>query len=126
MAREERDFTAATWVGEAAASAQDSPALQTGQRVAAPNANSVVQQALAYQVDFWQRGVLFLDTMRERAGMPALLDFAVGMVAYGWAMFRKHRLQARAAPPAAWERAAYWGCWGLFAALAAYIGLQAI
>ena len=43
-----------------------------------------MQQVVEYQIDFFQRSVLFLDTLRERAnnlfahdiaGMPPLLDF---------------------------------------------------
>lgn len=45
---------------------------------------SALQQALRYQIDRWQRSILFLDILRERAntmlaheeaGMPAPLDF---------------------------------------------------
>jgi hypothetical protein len=45
---------------------------------------TLIEQAVDYQVDFWQRTVLYLDTLRERAnnlfaheanGMPPLLDF---------------------------------------------------
>lgn len=45
---------------------------------------TLLEQAQRYQLDRWQRGVLFLDTLRERAnnmlaheeaGMPAPLDF---------------------------------------------------
>lgn len=45
---------------------------------------SFMEQALGYQIDRWQRSVLFLDMLRERAnnmlaheeaGMPAPLDF---------------------------------------------------
>lgn len=45
---------------------------------------SLIQQAYQYQLDFWQRSILFLDTLRERAdnmfvhesaGMPPPLDF---------------------------------------------------
>lgn len=45
---------------------------------------NIFQEALEYQVDYWQRSVLYWDTLRERAnnmfahnanGMPPLLDF---------------------------------------------------
>ncbi len=51
---------------------------------AAGNPSDLVPALLAYQVDFWQRSVLFLDTLRERGdnmlehqrqNMPPLLDF---------------------------------------------------
>lgn len=44
----------------------------------------LAKQLSEYQIDLWQRGVVFLDTLRERgnnlfdqdkAGMPVLLDF---------------------------------------------------
>lgn len=44
----------------------------------------LLQEAWAYQVDFWQRSVMFLDVLRERAnnmlaheqaGLPPLLNF---------------------------------------------------
>src|SRR4051812_32252045 len=50
-------------------------------RKAAPR---LIEQAMLYQIDRWQRSVLFLDMLRERAdnmlahedaGMPAPLDF---------------------------------------------------
>jgi hypothetical protein len=51
---------------------------------ARPAAAQSLQQVLRYQIDFWQRSVLFLDTLRarannmfahEEAGMPPPLDF---------------------------------------------------
>ena len=51
---------------------------------AANPAEPMLLDAWCYQVDFWQRSVLFLDTLRERAenmlaheqaGLPPLLDF---------------------------------------------------
>lgn len=51
---------------------------------AASSTASLPEQAMRYQIDRWQRAVLFLDTLRERAnnmldheaaGMPPLLDF---------------------------------------------------
>ena len=51
---------------------------------AAAEASALWEQAWRYQVDFWQRSVLFLDTLRERAnnmlaheqaGLPPLLHF---------------------------------------------------
>lgn len=50
---------------------------------------SPLQQALRYQIDRWQRSILFLDILRERAnnmlaheeaGMPVLLDFDYEMI----------------------------------------------
>jgi hypothetical protein len=50
---------------------------------------SFIEQALRYQIDRWQRSVLFLDMLRERAnnmlaheeaGMPAPLDFEYEMI----------------------------------------------
>lgn len=50
----------------------------------APPAQWLPEQLMRYQVDRWQRSILFLDTLRERAnnmldheaaGMPPLLDF---------------------------------------------------
>lgn len=50
---------------------------------------SFIEQALHYQIDRWQRSVLFLDMLRERAnnmlayeeaGMPAPLDFEYEMI----------------------------------------------
>ncbi|HCY64699.1 MAG TPA: poly(3-hydroxyalkanoate) synthetase [Oxalobacteraceae bacterium] len=58
------------------------PAPQAESHAAEPA--STLQQALRYQIDRWQRSILFLDILRERAnnmlaheeaGMPALLDF---------------------------------------------------
>lgn len=49
-----------------------------------PWSPGAVVDAWRYQIDFWQRGVLFVDTLRERAnnmidheqaGLPPLLDF---------------------------------------------------
>lgn len=63
-------------------SAEIARAIQEGPADAA--SSSILTQALSYQVDRWQRGVLFLDTLRERsnnmlaheeAGMPPPLDF---------------------------------------------------
>lgn len=50
----------------------------------APPAQWLPEQLMQYQIDRWQRSILFLDTLRERAnnmldheaaGMPPLLDF---------------------------------------------------
>lgn len=55
-------------------------------------AGTAVAELLAYQIDLWQRGVLYLDTLRqradnmighERAGKPPLLDFDYEMVLDG-------------------------------------------
>jgi hypothetical protein len=60
--------------------------------VAAPGVNGAerwVRDTLGYQRDFWQRSVLFLDILRERAnnmldheqaGLPSLLDFPYEMI----------------------------------------------
>jgi hypothetical protein len=62
--------------------------------------------------------LLFADWLRPYA-LPAIV---VGIVAHGWAMLRKHRIEVseRAKPPA-WETAAYWSCWLLLGALGLYI-----
>jgi hypothetical protein len=49
---------------------------------------------------------------------------AVGLLAHGWGMYRKHQLERNA--PAAhlwWARALYGFCWLALAALAAWIAL---
>ncbi|MFV2034265.1 MAG: DUF3141 domain-containing protein, partial [Halocynthiibacter sp.] len=60
------------------------PASRHNALVATPPADIPVQDIWPYLIDAWQRGVLFLDTMRERAtnalehertGLPPLLDF---------------------------------------------------
>jgi hypothetical protein len=62
---------------------------QAGQNNVQVNVAPALEQALRYQVDRWQRCVLFLDTLRERAnnmlaheeaGMPAPLDFEYEMI----------------------------------------------
>ena len=59
--------------------ASDEPAAPSG----------VIGEVRSYQQDFWQRGVLFLDILRERAnnmldheqaGLPPLLDFPYEMI----------------------------------------------
>ena len=62
-----------------------SPLLPTGHEQPEPASSiPLFQEALQYQLDLWQRGILFLDTLRTRAdnmfahdaaGMPPLLDF---------------------------------------------------
>ena len=64
------------------AAAPDSTPVPT--QLPANSTESALMEAWRYQVDFWQRSVLFLDTLRERgnnmlahekAGLPPLLDF---------------------------------------------------
>lgn len=78
IARKRRK-TAGT-VKTAGAAGGKSAQAQTG----VPFGHSLLQEALAYQVDLWQRSVLFLETLRQRAdnffaheaaGLPPLLDF---------------------------------------------------
>jgi hypothetical protein len=66
--------------------------------------------------------LLFAEWLRPYA-MPAVI---VGIIAHGWAMFQKHRLElaSTAARPPAWEIAAYWTCWLLIGTLALYIALR--
>lgn len=61
-----------------------SPVSPAAMAPAPASSDNPFQQVLAYQVDFWQRSILFLDTLRERAnnlfahdqaGMPPPLDF---------------------------------------------------
>lgn len=59
---------------------------------------------------------MFAELLKPFA-VPAV---PVGIIAHGWAMFRKHRLQLVKGPQPAWETAAYWGCWALLAGLVAY------
>ena len=58
----------------------------------------------------------------------ALPAVVIGVIAHGWAMFQKHRLERAdiTAKPPAWETAAYWGCWLLIGALGLYITGQAL
>lgn len=67
----------------------DAPVSHPGSTAAGPRVPLMMEQALAYQVDWWQRAILFLDTLRERAnnlfahdraGMPVLLDFDYELV----------------------------------------------
>ena len=55
-----------------------------------PSASSLIEDLIRYQVDFLQRTMLFLDTMRERAdvilareraGIPPVLSFQSEIVA---------------------------------------------
>jgi hypothetical protein len=67
--------------------------------------------------------LLFAQWLRPYA-LPAVI---VGIVAHGWAMYQKHRLEradTNVKPPT-WETAAYWGCWLLIGALALYISFVA-
>lgn len=67
--------------------------------------------------------LLFAEWLRPYA-LPAVV---IGLVAHGWAMLQKHRMEVSDgnAKPPAWETAAYWGCWLLIGGLGSYIALGA-
>ena len=76
-ARNERPTQALTMVGQA-------PPARTALAEEAPAIGMSGRNILDYQVDLWQRSILFWDTLRqradnmldhERAGLPPLLDF---------------------------------------------------
>jgi hypothetical protein len=71
------------------------------------------QQAWDYSVDFWQRNILFMDTMRERgnvmlehyeAGMPPLLAYETELLLDATTFERPCNYQLlRIVPPAGWK-----------------------
>ena len=59
-------------------------------------------------------------------GFTAALLVA-GLIAHGWGMYGKRRLEkAAAVRRAAWEDAVYWLCWVALAALAVYIAARSL
>jgi hypothetical protein len=68
--------------------------------------------------------LLFAQSLRPYA-LPAVI---IGVIAHGWAMFQKHRLERAetAAKSPTWETAAYWACWLVIGALGLYIAFQAL
>jgi hypothetical protein len=58
----------------------------------------------------------------EPFAVPALV---IGIVAHGWAMYAKSRLEHQAGiGRLKWAVAAEWACWAMLAALLAYIGFD--
>lgn len=62
--------------------------------------------------------LLFADFLRPFA-VPALL---IGILAHGWAMYQKNRLERQAnLKQPAWETVAYWTCWVMLGGLVLYV-----
>ena len=81
--------TAATHARAMSARQLKPPASGLEAKAAADFPSQLISDAWSYQQDFWQRGVLFLDILRERAnklldheqaGLPPLLDFPYEMI----------------------------------------------